>query len=89
MKITAILFGLSLLGVTGAAMLASPAAEAKAGGCIKYGVAGAVAGHYAGHHAIKGALAGCALGIYRRHEYKKEMREREMHDKAAAPPPSH
>jgi hypothetical protein len=51
------------------------AAEAKPGGCIKYGAAGAVAGHVAGHHAVKGAIVGCVAGIWRRHEYDKEMRE--------------
>ena len=30
-------------------------AEAKPGGCLKYGAAGAVAGHYAGHHGVMGA----------------------------------
>ena len=50
------------------------AAEAKPGGCLKYGAAGAVAGHYAGHHGVMGAVAGCALGIHKRREYKREMR---------------
>jgi hypothetical protein len=50
-------------------------AEAKPGGCLKYGAAGAVTGHVAGHHAVKGAIAGCAVGMWRRHEYNKQMRE--------------
>jgi hypothetical protein len=50
-------------------------ADAKPGGCLKYGTAGAVAGHMAGHHAIKGAVVGCVAGMWRRHEYNKEMRE--------------
>ncbi len=50
------------------------AAEAKPGGCLKYGAAGAVAGHVAGHHAVKGAILGCAAGMWRRHEYNKQMR---------------
>jgi hypothetical protein len=52
-------------------------AEAKPGGCLKYGAAGAVAGHIAGHHAVKGAIAGCIAGMVRRHEYKKQMREQQ------------
>ena len=59
-----------------------PIAEAKPGGCLKYGAAGAVAGHYAGHHGIMGAVAGCALGMHKRREYKREMR---MQHQSAAP----
>jgi hypothetical protein len=44
------------------------AAEAKTGGCLKYGLGGAVAGHFAGGHGMAGAAAGCALGAYRRHQ---------------------
>ncbi|MBV8850719.1 MAG: hypothetical protein JOZ16_14175 [Methylobacteriaceae bacterium] len=57
-------------------------AEAKPGGCLKYGAAGAVAGHYAGHHGFVGAVAGCALGMRKRREYKREMR---MQHQSAAP----
>ena len=49
-----------------AALLGTPQVEAKPGGCLKYGAAGAVAGHYAGHHAFKGAVAGCIAGMVRR-----------------------
>ncbi len=42
-----------------ATLLGAPQVEAKPGGCLKYGAAGAVAGHYAGHHGFKGAIAGC------------------------------
>ena len=67
-------------------LLAMPlSAEAKPGGCLKYGTAGAVAGHYAGHHGVMGAVAGCALGIHKRREYKREMR---MHRQSAAPVPT-
>jgi hypothetical protein len=54
------------------------AAEAKPGGCLKYGLGGAIAGHFAGGHRWKGAALGCALGIYqrRRHESQVEHRER-------------
>jgi hypothetical protein len=56
-------------------LLAIPlGAKAKPGGCLKYGTAGAVAGHYAGHHGVMGAVTGCALGIHKRREYKREMR---------------
>ena len=68
---------LSLLSV-------APNAEAKPGGCLKYGAAGAVAGHYA-HHGIAGAVAGCALGIHKRREYKRQMR---MQQQSAAPVPT-
>ena len=57
-------------GVSGA-----PTAQAKPGGCLKYGAAGALAGHAAGGHAVKGAIAGCALGLYERRRYKRMMRE--------------
>ena len=59
--------------------------EAKPGGCLKYGAAGAVAGHYAGHHGVMGAIAGCALGMHKRREYKREMR---MQHQSAAPAPA-
>jgi hypothetical protein len=67
------------------AVLSFPvAAEAKPGGCLKYGAAGAVAGHYAGRHGVMGAIAGCALGAHKRREYKREMR---MQQQSASPPP--
>lgn len=49
-------------------------AHAEPGGCLKYGAGGAVAGHFAHHHAVLGALGGCAVGMYRRHEYRKHER---------------
>jgi hypothetical protein len=55
---------------------AGPAeAQSRPGGCLKYGLGGAVAGHFAGGHRIKGALAGCAIGIYQRRKYEREVRE--------------
>lgn len=63
-------------------LMTAPLAEAKPGGCLKYGAAGAVAGH-AMHHGVKGFMAGCAAGMYRRHLYNKQMREQ----KNAAPAP--
>jgi hypothetical protein len=59
---------ITLGGLTGAA-------QAEPGGCLKYGAVGAVGGHVAGHHAVLGAAGGCAVGMYKRHEYKKHMRE--------------
>jgi hypothetical protein len=57
---------------------AGPAeAQSRPGGCLKYGLGGAVAGHFAGGHRIKGALAGCAFGIYQRRQYEREARERD------------
>jgi hypothetical protein len=64
-------------------LLAIPApTQAKPGGCLKYGAAGAVAGHYAGHHGVMGAVAGCALGMHKRREYKRELR---MQHQTSAP----
>jgi hypothetical protein len=61
--------------LAGGAVVSAPLAEAKPGGCLKYGAAGAVAGHVAGGHGFKGALVGCAVGMYQRHKYNKEQRE--------------
>ncbi len=61
-----------------AGVVAGPAdAQSRPGGCLKYGLGGAVAGHFAGGHRIKGALAGCALGIYQRRRYEREVREQD------------
>ncbi len=65
--------------LVGAAMLALgslaviPAAEARPGGCLKYGAAGAIAGKLAGNHTWKGAAAGCALGYFRRSRHDREL----------------
>ena len=67
------LCGSIVAGVT----MSAPLAQAKPGGCLKYGAAGAVAGHVAGHHGVKGALLGCAAGMYERHRYNKQQRELE------------
>jgi hypothetical protein len=74
-----------ILGLLAAAPAAVSPAAAKPGGCLKYGAAGAVAGHAAGH-GIKGALAGCAVGMYERHRYNKQMREQGAAPAPAAPP---
>ena len=58
------------LGMT----VAAPVAQAKPGGCLKYGAAGAAAGHMV-HHGVRGFVAGCAAGMYRRHLYNKQQRE--------------
>jgi hypothetical protein len=70
---TFLVFCLFCVAVAGASM-----AEAKPGGCLKYGAAGAVAGHIAGHHAVKGAIVGCITGMVRRHEYNKQMHEQHV-----------
>ena len=54
---------------TGLLVAQSPA-NAEAGGCLKYGAAGAVGGHLAGH-GVMGALAGCGAGMWTRHEARK------------------
>jgi hypothetical protein len=65
--------------------VAAGAAEAQSrpGGCLKYGVGGAVAGHFAGGHRIKGALAGCALGLYQRRKYERALREQNNRNRNA------
>ena len=45
------------------------------GGCLKYGAVGAVGGHVA-HHGVLGAMGGCATGMYVRHKYRKEARQK-------------
>ncbi len=64
-----ILLSFAVLGM----MTLGTAAVAKPGGCLKYGAGGAAAGHMV-HHGVRGFLAGCAVGMYRRHEYNKQMR---------------
>lgn len=58
-----------------AATIGAGSAMAEPGGCLKYGAVGAVGGHVAGHHAVLGAAGGCAVGMYKRHEYRKHQRE--------------
>jgi hypothetical protein len=67
--------GVVICGVAiGASLVAlAPETQAAPGGCLKYGLAGAVAGHYAGHHAFKGAVLGCIAGIARRKQYLNEQ----------------
>src|SRR3954468_6218918 len=54
----------------------SAQAQSRPGGCLKYGLGGAIAGHFAGGERLRGAIAGCALGMYRRRQYEREVRER-------------
>ena len=63
------------LTVAIAAAAAPRSGEARPGGCLKYGAAGAVAGHVAGHHGVAGAAAGCAVGAWKRHEYNKHAHQ--------------
>jgi hypothetical protein len=53
----------------------TPPAHAEPGGCLKYGAVGAVGGHVV-HHGVLGALGGCVSGMYVRHEYRKEARQK-------------
>ena len=66
----------SILAVV-ALLTAAPltAANAEPGGCLKYGAAGAVGGHVV-HHGVLGAVGGCATGMYVRHRFRKEAREK-------------
>src|SRR3954467_5202554 len=53
-------------------MAATPdTARAEPGGCLKYGLGGAIAGHFAGGHRWKGAAAGCALGYWTRRRHQE------------------
>jgi hypothetical protein len=54
----------------------SAEAQSRPGGCLKYGLGGAVIGHFAGGHRVKGALAGCLAGMYQRRKFEREARER-------------
>lgn len=85
------MLALALCGSLAAGLAVSaPVAEAKPGGCLKYGAAGAIAGH-AVHHGVRGFMAGCAAGLYRRHLYNKQMREQKTLPKpapSAAPAPT-
>jgi len=71
MRPVALLFAALCCGL----LVLPPQTEAKPGGCLKYGAAGAVAGHYAGHHGVKGAVLGCAAGIARRHQYNRQQQQ--------------
>ena len=59
----------------------SAEAQSRPGGCLKYGLGGAVAGHFAGGHRVKGAVAGCLAGMYQRRKYDREARERAGRDR--------
>ena len=67
-------FALVVAAMLTLAAAPSPA-EARPGGCLKYGLGGAVAGHVAGGHRWKGAALGCALGIYERRRHEARSRE--------------
>ncbi len=56
---------------------APQAATAAPGGCIKYGIGGAIAGKLAGGHTWKGAAAGCLVGYLRRKQARNEISQRE------------
>jgi hypothetical protein len=58
-------------------------AQAQPGGCLKYGLGGAIIGHFAGGHRLKGAALGCALGVIRRRsesraQYNERLRREEL-----------
>ncbi len=75
--------------VTGlVAALGAGSAMAEPGGCLKYGAVGAVGGHLA-HHGVLGAAGGCAVGAYKRHEYRKQQRELAREQQRQATPDTH
>ena len=53
---------------------APSSAEARPGGCLKYGLGGAVAGHVAGGHRLKGAALGCLVGIFQQRRHNAQVR---------------
>jgi hypothetical protein len=53
----------------------APSHASEPGGCLKYGAVGAVGGHVA-HHGVLGAAGGCATGMYVRHKYRKEAKQK-------------
>jgi hypothetical protein len=78
---TAVTMGAAILAL---GLAAEPArAQGAPGGCLKYGLGGAVAGHFAGGHRLKGALAGCVLGMARRRQYEREAQERRRNEQIA------
>ncbi|RUT27093.1 hypothetical protein C0V97_02435 [Asaia sp. W19] len=66
---------LAALMVAAAPVVTLSAAQAEPGGCLKYGAAGAVGGHLV-NHGVLGAVGGCATGMYKRHEYRKEAKQK-------------
>lgn len=66
---------LAIAAVSAATLLsATYDVQAREGGCIKYGLGGAVLGHFAGGHGMAGAAAGCALGAYKRNRAEDRYR---------------
>jgi hypothetical protein len=77
----------AIFGVLAIGMSVSPAqAQSKVGGCLKYGLGGAIAGHVAGGHRLKGALAGCAVGVLERRRQEQAARERNGRGRTAERP---
>ena len=75
---------LALAAALAATLSFGPAqAQSKVGGCLKYGLGGAIAGHVAGGHRIKGALAGCAIGVMERRRQEQAARERGERNRTA------
>ena len=66
-------FALVVAAMLTLAAAPSPA-EARPGGCLKYGLGGAVAGHVAGGHRWKGAALGCIVGIFQRRRHAARAR---------------
>ncbi|MCP1220681.1 hypothetical protein NKW45_02340 [Acetobacter orientalis] len=64
-----------LAAVAVVALTTGTVAQAEPGGCLKYGAAGAVGGHLV-NHGVLGAVGGCVTGMYRRHEYRKEAKQK-------------
>lgn len=64
-----------LAAVAAVTLTTGTVAKAEPGGCLKYGAAGAVGGHLV-NHGVLGAVGGCVTGMYRRHEYRKEAKQK-------------
>jgi hypothetical protein len=66
---------MALVAAAMVTLAAAPSsAEARPGGCLKYGLGGAVAGQLAGGHRWKGAAIGCLVGIYQRRRHDAQVR---------------
>lgn len=68
---------LIIAGALAALSAAPQPAAAQPGGCIKYGLGGAIVGRLAGGHTWKGAAAGCVVGYLRRKQYRNQITQRE------------
>ncbi len=70
------------LALAATSALPTPA-RAATGGCLKYGLAGAIAGHVV-HHGVMGAVGGCMAGIVARHKAREDAERKRTEELNAA-----